>query len=874
MRKGFLAIAALVLPAIVGGIWSIAGRAADGRDTPRQHVPRPVAHVDHAPLLSGPFPDGPAVTRACLNCHPNSAEQVMRTGHWTWAGQKAHLPGAEQTIAVGKRNLLNNFCIHAGPNIEKCASCHAGYGWKDNTFDFGNPENVDCLVCHEQTGTYQKGLAGYPEQGVDLLTVAKSVGRPMRKNCGECHFKGGGGDAVKHGDMDSSMFFPSKRIDVHMGRENLQCVDCHRTRDHDIPGTRMALLEDKVARVQCTDCHHGQPHRDARLDFHTRAVACQTCHIPRMAIDAPTKMYWDWSEAGKDGRPEDPHVYLKGKGSFQYAQGVRPEYYWYNGTGERYLTGQRIDPSAVVPINRPLGGPRDPGAKIWPFKVHRGKQIYDVKYKHLLTPQTWGKGGYWTEFNWDKACRLGSQATGLPYSGEYGFVETVMYWPLSHMVQSADKALQCVECHSPNGVLDWQSLGYPRDPAFRPDNWIGADRFRVVRQERPGKAAEPEPLKLNLSPGSWRGAATGMVFSPQRIADSAMNVAGKSNLTRPWDVHAQRLLECASCHPSMDRPAKTLTTLRVPLEGVGRRAGGGPTSGERTWRCEDCHRAEAAHDWLPYQRAHFARLSCETCHIAEVHAPALRTLDWTMLDARGEPRAQWNGLDGDPRDPLVRITGFRPTMATRPDADGRPRYTPVNVVTTVFWKEEVGEGGGPRRFQAVPHEVLRKAFLADSTHHPEILKALDRDGDGTLGDAELVLDSPEKIEAARRRLAAVGVVNPEIAATLEQRALHHGVGPKRTAVRTCESCHGPDSILSDPAGAGIYVFGHSRWRWIDVFGVVLVGGVVLSAGVHAGLRVWTVRRRGSAERPGDEVALDEPLPEKRVVDQAEENGRE
>ena len=131
----------------------------------------------------------------------------------------------------------------------------------------------------------------------------------------------------------------------------------------------MSASTEKLLRVNCTDCHNERPHRDDRLDAHTRAVACQTCHIPRMAIDAPTKTYWDWSEAGQDGRKEDPHEYLKIKGSFKYAQNVRPEYRWYNGRAYRYLTGDRIDPNQVVLINKPLGGPDDPEAKIWPFKV-------------------------------------------------------------------------------------------------------------------------------------------------------------------------------------------------------------------------------------------------------------------------------------------------------------------------------------------------------------------------------------------------------------------------------------------------------------------------------------------------------------------------
>ena len=96
----------------------------------------------------------------------------------------------------------------------------------------------------------------------------------------------------------------------------------------------------------CIDCHSKQPHDRDRLNSHTSTVACQTCHIPRMAIDTPTKMVWDWSTAGQD-LPQDPHHYLKGKGSFQYAQNVRPEYRWYDGRAYRYLTGDKIDDPTV-----------------------------------------------------------------------------------------------------------------------------------------------------------------------------------------------------------------------------------------------------------------------------------------------------------------------------------------------------------------------------------------------------------------------------------------------------------------------------------------------------------------------------------------------
>ena len=186
-----------------------------------------------------------------------------------------------------------------------------------------------------------------------------------------------------------------------------------------------------------------------------------------MAIEAPTKMAWDWSTAGRDTDVRDPHRYLKTKGSFVYAERVPPEYAWYNGTGERYLKGDRIDPTQRVDLARPRGSIRDPESRIWPFKIHRGKQPYDLEYLTLLVAKTYGPGGYWTEFDWDKALRLGSKAAGLRFSGHYGFVPTAMYWPLAHMVQPGDKSLQCTDCHGEQGRMNWEALGYQGDPANR-----------------------------------------------------------------------------------------------------------------------------------------------------------------------------------------------------------------------------------------------------------------------------------------------------------------------------------------------------------------------------------------------------------------------
>ncbi len=141
------------------------------------------------------------------------------------------------------------------------------------------------------------------------------------------------------------------------------------------------------------------------------------------------------------------HSYLKIKGEFTYEQDAVPEYRWFNGTVGRNLLGDKIDPTKVTPLNPPFGSIDDPKAKIWPFKIHRGKQPYDAGFNYLFPPVTGGTGGYWTTFDWDKSFRLGSEASKIPYSGKFGFAPTEMYWPLSHMVSTKEKALACTDCH-------------------------------------------------------------------------------------------------------------------------------------------------------------------------------------------------------------------------------------------------------------------------------------------------------------------------------------------------------------------------------------------------------------------------------------------
>jgi len=465
VTRKYLLIAALFLAAaaaVVGVAVALQSPPAPPSAAPG-FSKRTRPHFDHAPVTPAKFESPQAVTRSCLGCHPDAAH-VMKSSHWQWLGEEVVVPGHEGKTRIGKKNLLNNFCLVNRGNEKTCTKCHIGYGWADDTFDFQNTDNVDCLVCHEKSGTYVKGTYGIPTQESDLVAAAKSVGTPQRENCLGCHAYGGGGQGVKHGDIDSSLAHPFEEEDVHMGRHGFLCVDCHKAPDHQIQGRAFSVSVEGSHGVACTDCHAKHKHADARVDTHVKSVACQTCHIPEFAGQLPTKAWWDWSKAGDATRKEDPHGYLKIKGEFTYEQGAVPEYRWFNGTVGRYLLGDKIDPKKVTVLNPPLGGIDDPKAKIWPFKIHRGKQPYDAGYDYLFPPVTGGKDGFWTTFDWDRSFRLGAEASKIPYSGKYGFAPTEMYWPLSHMVSTKEKALACTDCHGEKSRMDWKALGYAADP--------------------------------------------------------------------------------------------------------------------------------------------------------------------------------------------------------------------------------------------------------------------------------------------------------------------------------------------------------------------------------------------------------------------------
>jgi hypothetical protein len=382
-----------------------------------------------------------------------------------------------------------------------------------------------------------------------------------------------------------------------------------------------------------------------------------------------------------------------------------------------------------------------------------------------------------------------------------------------------------------------------------------------------------------------------------------LNLAGKDSLDEPWDIHAERLLDCVSCHYSTNNPAYygaedggDLMHLRfdtrvleigeylnqpshVLAKGYSSTLHLGDQFDGTMRDCDDCHALESTHDWLPYKERHFSVLMCQACHIPEMHAPARRMTDWTIVDEAGNPRVDYRGIDGPVDDPASLITNYQPLLLKRETPDGQRQYGPFNVMASWYWV--AGDPPVP-----VPLALLDQALRTDVGYQPDVLEVLDTDGSGTVDPAELRLDTAAKAAAVAGRLVELGLASPRIIGELQPYGIHHGVVSDQ-AVRDCAACHGADSRLNRlfalsadlPGGVvpqlvgdanvvmagaveqrengyvyrqqvlseGHYVLGAHRWPWADVLGLLAVVLVILGVGGHTLLRVAAHRRNGRAQ---------------------------
>ena len=381
---------------------------------------------------------------------------------------------------------------------------------------------------------------------------------------------------------------------------------------------------------------------------------------------------------------------------------------------------------------------------------------------------------------------------------------------------------------------------------------------------------------------------TGQVYSPDRVENSTLNLQGRDELSRSWDVHAERLLNCSDCHYAQNDPrARALVqtgSLRLEPRHAGisaflRRPSHDFARGRAELGCENCHDSKRLHAFLPHLERHMARLSCEVCHIPKSLVPALREVDYTLPDGPAQPRLAYRGIDGKVRDPGAFVRGFAPGVVGRRDAAGHVKLAPANFVTTFSWRQGSAKG-------AVIEQTLvdRTLFDANGTYRPELVTALDRNRDGQLQDSERQLDNDEGVAGVARLLAQAGAKEPTRVGEVRAVLLHHGIVRGRYAVRDCADCHAAHSrlngevllttslshatqliYLGDPAETSVeirgtgsspsafakldetrnstYVFGSSRSRWLDTAGLSFASLALLGVIAHGGLRIRGAYRR-------------------------------
>ena len=399
-------------------------------------------------------------------------------------------------------------------------------------------------------------------------------------------------------------------------------------------------------------------------------------------------------------------------------------------------------------------------------------------------------------------------------------------------------------------------------------------------------------------------ATTGQVISAQKISDSGMNISGKDELNRSWDVHAERQLQCTDCHYALNNPAHADETQKAEPDhllydprvleiseylqkpdhnfarGQSAQFNVAPEYKGTMRRCENCHDASQGHaDWLPYIETHMEAVACETCHIPQMYAPAIQSYDWTVLQLDHQPVKVYRGVDGDPNAVTSLVSGYQPVLLNRTNIDGGQLLAPYNLITSYYWVYEDTNGNQ----RPVRLWDLENVYFQDNAYEEVILAAFDADNDGTLSSVELVIDSAAKEEAVRAEFESLGLNNAHIEGLTQPYSINHNVTRGEYAINDCKVCHSemsrvsqpirlanyaPNSVLPVfdpannvnasgqivrsengsiyyepiPANDKMYVFGSSRVNWIDWLGSLLFVGTIFGVAGHGTLRYLSTRK--------------------------------
>jgi hypothetical protein len=305
--------------------------------------------------------------------------------------------------------------------------------------------------------------------------------------------------------------------DVHAAA-GISCLECHQTQGHLMAKgthtTTMMANDLPQVEVSCLDCHDDPPHESEELNRHLEMVACQTCHIPSLHPDNVTRRDFNTTEF-----EEDPGIHIYHDELKESGPGLGISYVWWNGdctflgnpigdnpnganlytfydAANRWPEFADFDyPGWYEDVMRPIAKSGRP-SKIYPMKRFNGRQHIDLAnigpFGGMFVP--YNLPDYFRSGNPDQAARLETNKSmmGMMYGWMFKFymmdrfmsymdidgwdteslkelragnnmearwLPTDAMLEISHAIR-LEGALNCDDCHGPNGVLDWQDLGY------------------------------------------------------------------------------------------------------------------------------------------------------------------------------------------------------------------------------------------------------------------------------------------------------------------------------------------------------------------------------------------------------------------------------
>ncbi len=368
----------------------------------------------------------------------------------------------------------------------------------------------------------------------------------------------------------------------------------------------------------------------------------------------------------------------------------------------------------------------------------------------------------------------------------------------------------------------------------------------------------------------------GAIYSAEKISGSFINVQNKHGEMQSFDVHAQRQMNCTSCHTTSNNPSQNhmdsskLSHLKFDIReqlGLSEYLEK-PNHHFMTSDCRSCHQPLESHKKFPYPTKHLETVSCQSCHIPQISGPLLKHVNQAVVTQNGSSILSfWNTETVLPSDSLQEasqklntdfLTSVHPILLSKNGI-----LSPYNIVETTQWLIEPNKdlgSVGPEKYLAP--EMFVKIFWEKAKNKEGLLKYFDKNNDQQLSGLEMSIDSDEKLSFIKNVLSQEGYPEAEIVKTKSFIPVAHGVLPAKNAISSCQECHGDQSRFtkqeetfgtaflasSNPNDPGLpkiknYVLGTTRNEIIDGLGWLGFFGLLLTVGIHGGLRWYSSYKR-------------------------------